>query len=68
MIIYCLIPAALADGCSGTVLSPVEVLQSLVAHRWTIDFQQQVMGWGWAGGGPGWAGGWPRVDRGWAVE
>jgi len=54
---YCLIPAALADGCSGTVLSPVEVLQSLVAHHWTIDFQQQVMGRGWARGGLGVGGG-----------
>ena len=36
--------AVLAGGHSGVVHSPVEVLQSLVAHHWTIDFQQQVRG------------------------
>lgn len=34
--------AVLAGGHSGVVHSPIEVLQSLVAHHWTIDFQQQV--------------------------
>ena len=42
LLVSVLCAAVLAGGHSGVVHSPVEVLQSLVAHHWTIDFQQQV--------------------------